>query len=161
MIYCEPIPDDLLDKELLGTRSSFIVGCSLCANIGYCISNRLRTPVYTAASGAINTKNELKRLSARLSASGFHTDTHTLLSLCFLTKGQRRLIRRKAHAFETVVALSCDIGRQNLAEILPGKHVIAAMKNKGFMRSAVYPKGLSLYIDPDRLYINNTPYPNR
>jgi hypothetical protein len=158
MIYCEPKSDTELQTELQDVRSVFLAGCSLCANISYCIHGKLNAPMYSLFSGAGNTKRELKRLRDLFEQAGVEPRTRLLFCLCFLTRWQQNALRRKAAQCEKVLTLSCEYGRANVQACVGVKEVISAMRNKGFMRSSGILKGLSVYINPHELYINNKKY---
>jgi hypothetical protein len=157
MIYCEPKPDEVLLGELAGSREVFLLGCSLCANISYCIHNGLQSPIYRGLD-AVNVKREIKRLKEVLARQGVHCGSATLVSLCLVTTEQQAKVIRKTTGAETVVTLSCEFGRRNTQDYLKDKRVACAMKNKGLMRATVNQKRLTLRLDRDRLYINNKRY---
>lgn len=155
MIYCEPVSDEALGSELQGADKVLMLGCSLCANISYCIANNMETPVYSGLGGAVNTKREIKRLRTLLADQGIRSSSMVLLSLCFLTNGNRRRIARKSAGYPVMLTLSCESGKKNIEEVLPGKRVVSTMKSRGFMRSLVDARGLTYEIEKDHLYINN------
>ena len=158
MIYCEPKSDEALLGEIAGSKKVFLLGCDLCANVGYCVHNGLQSPAWAGLEGAGNVKREIKRLKPVLAEHGVRTGSATMVALCLIsTKHQRQLIR-KTSEFETVVTLSCEIGRQNTEEYLKDKRVVAAMTNKGFMRGTAEQNGLTIRLDKDRFYINNKKY---
>jgi hypothetical protein len=157
MIYCEPKPDEALLGELAGCKEVFLLGCSLCANISYCIHNGLQSPIYHGLD-AVNVKREIKRLKQVLAQRGVHSGSATLVSLCLVTTGQQQKVIRKTKDYETVVTLSCEFGRRNTEDYLKDKRVAGAMKNKGLMRATVDQEGVTLRLNKDRLYVNNRKY---
>jgi hypothetical protein len=158
MIYCEPKSDEALLGEVAGSERVFLLGCDLCANVGYCVHNGLESPAFAGLEGAVNVKQEIKRLKRVLAERGVHTGSATMIALCLISRRDQQQIIRKTDEFETVVTLSCDIGRQNVEGFLKDKRVVAAMTNRGFMRAIVDQHGLTIRIDKDRLYINNKKY---
>jgi hypothetical protein len=151
-------------------KKVFLLGCSLCANISYCIHHQLQSPIYSVENsgrnlgvlalsvGAVNLKDEIKRLKRILAEKGVQTGSAILTSLCFVTREQEQKVIRKTDEYETVVTLSCEHGRQNVGDFLKEKRVAGAMKNKGFMHATVDQSGLTYQFDKDRLYINNKKY---
>jgi hypothetical protein len=170
MIYCEPKPDEAILGEVAGSKKVFLLGCSLCANISYCVHNRLHSPIYSfdnvdqnlglaaVIEGAVNLKHEIKRLKQVLSEQGVHTGSVALPSLCCIRREHQQAVIRATDEYETVVTLSCENGSQNVEDFLKGKRVVGAMKNKGLMRSTMDQDGLTFRFDQDRLYINNKKY---
>ena len=170
MIYCEPKTDESLLSEIAGSKKVFLLGCSLCANISYCIHNQLQSPIYSVADvdrnlgmlalsvGAVNLKHEIKRLKQVLAEQGVHTGSAILPSLCCIRREHQQAVIRKTDEYETVVTLSCENGSQNVEDFLKEKRVVGAMKNKGLMRATVDQDGLTFRFDKDRLYINNKKY---
>jgi hypothetical protein len=170
MIYCEPKSDEALLSEIAGSKKVFLLGCSLCANISYCVHNRLQSPIYSfdnvdqnlgiaaLIEGAVNLKHEIKRLKQVLAEQGVLTGSATLPSLCCIRREHQQAVIQKTDEYETVVTLSCENGSQNVEDFLKEKRVVGAMKNKGLMRATVDQDGLTLRFDQDRLYINNKKY---
>ena len=170
MIYCEPKTDHDLLTEIAGSKKVFLLGCSLCANISYCIHHQLQSPIYSVENsgrnlgvlalsvGAVNLKDEIKRLKRILAEKGVQTGSAILTSLCFVTREQEQKVIRKTDEYETVVTLSCEHGRQNVGDFLKEKRVAGAMKNKGFMHATVDQNELTFRFVKDRLYINNKKY---
>ena len=158
MIYCEPKPDEVVLDAVAGSRQVFLLGCSLCANVGYCLHDQLRSPIFQGLAFAVNVKKEVARLKHILAERGVRTASATLVALCFVTKKDRQKIIRKTDGSDAVLTLCCDYGRQNVEEFLPGKRVTGTMTNKGFMRAIVDQDGLTFRFDKDRLYINGRRY---
>ena len=158
MIYSEPKSDEALLGEIAGSKKVFLLGCSLCANFSYCIRDGLESPAWAGLKGAVNVKKEVGRLKHVLAEHGVPTGSVTMLALCLLTKEKRLKVIRKTDEYDTVVTLSCEIGRQNLADILEDKRVVGAMTNKGFMRAIVDKDGFTYRFEKDRLWINNKQY---
>jgi hypothetical protein len=158
MIYCEPKSDEVLLGEIAGSKKVFLLGCDLCANVGYCVHHGLESPAFAGLEGAVNVKQEIKRLKQVLAEQGVRAGSATMIALCLLSRKHQQQLVRKTEDFETVVTLSCEIGRQNVGDFLKDKRVVAAMTNKGFMRATVDQHGLTVRIDKDRLYINNKKY---
>jgi len=155
MIYCEPKTDKALLGELDGSKKVLLLGCSLCANISYCIHNRMESPMYQGLEAAVNVKRESKRLKEILAEQDIRSDSATLISLCCISRKDVLKVVRKAKACDTVVTLSCEFGRRNTEEYLNGKRTVGAMKNRGLMRTIVDQKGLTIRFVKDKLYINN------
>jgi len=98
MIYCEPKPDAALLAEIAGSKEVFLLGCSLCANISYCIHNHLESPIFSLENvdpnlgiaalleGAVNLKDEINRLKQVLAEQGIHTGAAALPSLCCMRR---------------------------------------------------------------------------
>lgn len=158
MVYCKPKPDEALLKEIGDSKKVFLLGCSLCANISYCVHNQLQSPIFYKLEGPNNVKAEIKRVKKILETKGVKTGSDTMMSLCFITRKQAQQVIRKTKEYETVVSLSCDVGRQNLQDILEDKHVAGAMKTRGLMRAVVDQHGLTFHFIKDKLYINKKKY---
>ena len=158
MVYCQPKPDETVLKEIGNSKKVFLMGCSLCANISYCVHNKLQSPIFYKFEGPNNVKNEIKRMKKILEAKGVMTGTDTMMSLCFVTSKQVRQVAQKTKEYDTVVTFSCDVGRQNLQDILEDKHVAGAMKTRGLMRAVVDQHGLTFHFIKDKLYINKKKY---
>jgi len=158
MIYCEPKTDETLLGEIAGSKRVFLLGCSLCANVGYCLHNNLQAPIFQGLEVAVNVKAEARRLKRILAERGVQTASSTLIALCFLTKHDRQKIIRKTEGYDGVLTLCCDFGTQNVEGFLDGKRVVGAMTKKGFLRAVVDQKGLTFRFDRERLYINGKKY---
>ena len=158
MIYCEPKPDEAILAEIAGSKKVFLLGCSVCANFSYCVQNGLESPAWAGLKGAVNVKQEIIRLKEVLSKRGIRTGTGTILALCFVTKEKREKFLERTRDYETVVTLSCEVGKRNAEGFLKGKNVVGAMTNKGFMRAIVDKDGITYRFEKDELYINNTKY---
>jgi hypothetical protein len=158
MIYCEPKSDETLLKEIAGSKKVFLAGCSLCANISYCIHNKLETPMFDGLKPPVNVIREMERLKKLLAEQGIQASSATLISLCCISRKDVLKVIRKSKESDTVVTLSCDFGKRNTAEYLNGQRVVGAMKNRGLMRTIVDQKGLTIRFVKDKLYINNKKY---
>jgi hypothetical protein len=158
MIYCEPKTDEVLLGEIGDSKKVFLLGCSLCANISYCIHNHMQTPMYQGLEACINVKREAKRLKQVLAEQGVQTGSATLISLCCISSKDVKKVTRKSAEYDTVVTLSCEFGRRNTEDYLQKKRVVGAMKNRGLMRTIVDQKGLTIRFVKDRLYVNNKKY---
>jgi len=158
MIYCEPKTDDTILGEIGEVKSVFLLGCSLCANISYCIHNKFQTPMYKGLEAAINVKREMKRLKQLLAERGIRSGSATLISLCCISGKDVKKVIQKTEQYEALATLSCEFGRRNTEEYLNGKHVVTTMENKGLMRTIVDQHGLTISFVKEKLYINNKKY---
>jgi hypothetical protein len=158
MVYCQPKPDATLLKEIGDSKKVFLLGCSLCANISYCVHNKLQSPIFYKFEGPNNVKAEIKRIKKILEAKDVKTGSDTMMSLCFVTSKQVQQVARKTKEYDTVVTFSCDVGRRNVGDFLKEKIVTGAMKTRGLMRAIVDQHGLTFHFVKDRLYINNKKY---
>jgi hypothetical protein len=158
MIYCEPKTDKALLDELDGSKKVFLVGCSLCSNISYCIHNQMKSPMFQGLDVAVNTKREVKRLKQLLSEKGIQSDSTTLIALCCISTKDVKKVLKKSEGCDTIATLSCEFGRRNTEEYSKGKRVVCTMRNKGFMRTVVDQKGLTISFVKDTLHINNKKY---
>ena len=158
MIYCEPKTDKALLDEIGESKNLFLLGCSLCANISYCIHNQMQSPMYQGLEACVNVKAEEKRLKKVLAEQGIHAESATLISMCCISRGDVAKVIRKTKGCDAVVTLSCEFGRRNTEDYLSGKRVVGAMKNRGLMRTIVDQKGLTIRFVKDKLYINNKKY---
>ena len=158
MIYCEPKSDETILGEIAGSKKVFLLGCSLCANVGYCLHHELQSPIFQGLEVAVNVKNEARRLKRILADRGVQTASATFVALCFLSKQDQRKIVRKTEGYDGVLTLCCDFGRDNVGEFLDGKRVAGTMTKKGFLRAVVDRDGLTFRFDKDRLYLNNRKY---
>jgi len=158
MLYCEPKTDKALLGELDGSKKVLLLGCSLCANISYCIHNQMESPMFQGLEVAVNVKRESKRLKQVLAEKGIQSESATLISLCCISRKDVLKVIRKSKECDTVATLSCEFGRRNAEDYLNGKRVVGAMKNRGLMRTIVDQKGLTISFVKDKLYINNKKY---
>jgi hypothetical protein len=135
MIYCEPKSDEALLHEMDGSKKVFLLGCSLCANISYCIHNKLQTSMYQGLEAPIIVKREMTRLKQVLAEKGIQACSTRLISLCFISRKDVLKVIRKSKDCDAVAILSCEFGRRNTEDYLNGKRVVGAMKNRGLMRT--------------------------
>ena len=155
MIYCEPKSDETLLKEIGRSKKVFLAGCSLCANISYCIHNKLQTPMFHGLEPPVNVIREMERLKKVLAEKNIQASSATLISLCCISRKDVLKVIRKSKECDAVLTLSCEFGRRNTEEYLNGKPVVGAMKTRGLMRTVVDQKGLTIRCVKDKLYINN------
>jgi hypothetical protein len=158
MIYCKPIPDEEILPQLENSKEILLLGCSLCANISYCIEKNIEMPMYNWLLNPKAVKNEINRLENILSGKNFEITTLVLLSLCFIRDTDQKKLLQAAENIDTIITLSCEYGSKNISDIIDGKIIVSAMKSSGFMRAAVEQKGGKLFVKKDRLYINNKKY---
>ena len=155
MIYCEPKTDKALLDELDGSKKVFLLGCSLCSNISYCIHNQMKSPMFQGLEVAVNTKREARRLKQLMSEKGIQSDSMTLIALCCISTKDVKKVLKKTKDCDMIATLSCEFGRRNTEEYSKGKRVVGTMTNKGLMRAIVDQKGLTISFVKDTLYINN------
>jgi len=155
MLYCEPKSDETLLQELDGSKKVFLLGCSLCANISYCIHNQMESPMFQGLEMAVNVKREMERLKKVLAERGVEAASATIISLCCISRGDVAKVIKKSRGCDAVATLSCEFGRRNTEDYLNGKRVVGAMRNRGLMRTIVDQKGLTISFVKDKLYINN------
>jgi len=158
MIYCKPISDDDILSQLENSEKILLLGCSLCANISYCIEKDIEMPIYNWILNPKAVKNEIDRLEKILSRENFEVTTLVLLSLCFIRDSDQKKLLQAAENIDTIITLSCEYGAKNISDIIDNKKIVSAMKSSGFMRAAVEQKGGKLFVKKDKLYINNKKY---
>jgi hypothetical protein len=158
MIYCEPKTDRDILAELDGSKKVLLLGCSLCSNISYCIHNQMKSPMFQGLDVAVNTKREATRLRQLMSKKGIQSDSMTLMALCCISTKDVKKVIKKSEDCDTIATLSCEFGRKNTEEYSKGKSVVGTMRNKGFMRTIVDQKGLTISFLKDTLYVNDKKY---
>lgn len=158
MIYCKPIPDKEIILQLENSKDILFLGCSLCANISYCIEKNIEMPMYNWVLNPKAVKKEINRLDDILSRENFKVTTLVLLSLCFIRDTDKKKLLQAAENIDTIITLSCEYGSKNISDIIDNKKIVSAMKSSGFMRAAVEQKGGKLFVRKDKLYINNRKY---
>jgi len=158
MIYCKPIPDQDVFAQLESSENVLLLGCSLCANISYCIEKNIEMPMYNWILNPKAVKTEINRIENILNERNFNVSTLVLLSLCFIRDNDLKKLLKEIKNIDTIITLSCEYGSKNISDIIDEKKVISAMKSSGFMRAAVEQKGAKIFVRKDKLYINNKKY---
>lgn len=158
MIYCKAISDEEIFSQLENSEQVLLLGCSLCANISYCIEKNIEMPMYNWFVNPKAVKNEITRMKNILTKKDLKINTLVLLSLCFIRDNDQKKLIRKSNDIDTIITFSCEIGAKNILDILDEKRVVNAMKSSGFMRAAVKQKGGKIFVKKDNLYINNKKY---
>lgn len=158
MIYCKPIPDENIISQLENSEQVLLLGCSLCANISYCIEKNIEMPMYNWFLNPKAVKNEIIRMENILASKKFEISKLVLLSLCFIRDSDQKKLLKKIKNIDTIITFSCEYGSKNILDIIDEKIIISAMKSNGFMRAAVEQHGGKIYVKKDKLYINNKKY---
>jgi hypothetical protein len=158
LIYCKAISDEEIFSQLENSEQVLLLGCSLCANISYCIEKNIEMPMYNWFVNPKAVKNEITRMKNILTKKDLKINTLVLLSLCFIRDNDQKKLIRKSNDIDTIITFSCEIGAKNILDILDEKRVVNAMKSSGFMRAAVKQKGGKIFVKKDNLYINNKKY---
>jgi hypothetical protein len=117
MIYCEPKTDKDLLEELDGSKKVFLLGCTLCANISYCIHNEMKSPMFQGLEVAVNTKREAKRLKQLMMEKGIQSDSATLIALCCIATKDVKKVLKKTEGCDAIATLSCEFGRRTRRNI--------------------------------------------
>lgn len=158
MNNCEPVTDERLVAESLPAGRVLLLGCSLCANFGYCVHRDASREAYGVLVQPSAVAREMDRLRALFGSRGVPVRRKTTLSLCSVLKGTRRRIARAASDCDAIVCLSCDEGRRMVESFVPNRPVIAAMRNRGTVRMELFRWRGRTYIDTDTLVVNGRPY---
>lgn len=158
MIYCKSIPDEDIFPQLENSKQVLLLGCSLCANISYCIEKNIEMPMYNWILNPKAVKNEIIRMRNLLVERNFEISTLVLLSLCFITDNDQKKLLKASKDIDTIITLSCEYGSKNISDIIDDKRIVSAMKSSGFMRATVEQKGGKIFVKKDKLYINNKKY---
>ena len=159
MIYCKPIPDEKIISKLENSKKVLLLGCSLCANISYCIEKNIDMPMYNWILNPKAVKNEITRMENLLAKKNFEISTLVLLSLCFIRDNDLKKLLKEIKNVDTIITLSCEYGSKNISDIIDRKiKIVSAMNSSGFMRAAVEQKGAKIFVKKDKLYINNKKY---
>ena len=158
MNNCKPISDEDLIAEALPADRVLLLGCSLCANFGYCVHRDPTRSVYGVLVQPSAIAREMDRLSDVLGARGTKVKRKTTLSLCSVLVGSRIRIARAADDCDAVVCLSCEEGRRTVRTFIPDRPVIATMRNRGSVRMELFRWRGRTYIDTDTLVVNGRPY---
>lgn len=158
MIHCRAISDEKLLSQLTESKSILLLGCSLCANISYCIEKDIEMPMYNWLLNPAAVKKEMKRIRKILEDEGYSVSELVILSLCFIRDVDQKKLLRAGEATDTIITLSCEYGKKNIEDILEYKNIVCAMHAEGYMRASVEQDGLKLKVRKDKLYINNKKY---
>ncbi len=158
MIHCRAISDEKLLSQLTESNKILLLGCSLCANISYCIEKDIEMPMYNWLLNPAAVKKEMKRMKKILEAGGYSVSELVILSLCFIRDVDQKKLLRSGELTDTIITLSCEYGKKNIEDILVNKNIICAMHAEGYMRASVEQDGLKLKVRKDKLYINNKKY---
>ena len=159
MIYCKPVSDEKIFAQLENSEKILLLGCSLCANISYCIEKNIEMPMYNWILNPKAVKNEINRMEKILTEKNFKVSTLVLLSLCFIRDNDLKKLLKEIKNVDTIITLSCEYGSKNISDIIDRKiKIVSAMNSSGFMRAAVEQKGAKIFVKKDKLYINNNKY---
>lgn len=154
MNNCEPVADDKVLDAVLPARTVLVLGCSLCANFGYCIHRDTSLPVYGTLVQPAAIGREMRRWRSVLDEHAAAMSGKTTLSLCSMLEGSRRRIGRAAASCDAVICLSCAEGARAVEQVVSGKPVVAAMRNRGSVRVNLFRRRGRTYVDPDGVWIN-------
>jgi hypothetical protein len=158
-VYCVPRDDEDLFADIGDAKSILLAGCPSCANIGYYMHREKDRPIIKFTLKGIKsvcTKDEIDRISHLLMQKGVHVVSwlpNYPNALCVLDKGARKRLLNKGQDVDTILAMCCESGQENVANIFPDKELVGAMNAKGLLRGVTRKKLGKFFVDEQTIEI--------
>ena len=163
-VYSEPIVDEILFNDIGDAQSVLILGCPLCSNLSYCIQDKEDFPFSQFSLAGLKplcVSNEADRLSSLLQQKGKAVEKMVftgMTALCGLNEKATKKVKQKSENMDTIVTLSCDLGKEKIEELFPDKKIVAGMDVVGIFGVTVIRKLNKYYIDRDKVIIKKVEY---
>jgi hypothetical protein len=136
-VYCEPLPDEEIIAQLGDARSVLIIGCPACPSIRCALDGSSPIAAVTMTGvQAVGTKSETDRLIQLLTGKGLDVESWILKIpelLCEIDRDGLRKASRKYQDMDAIIALGCEVGRDNISDSFKGAKIIGAMNAKGLI----------------------------
>ncbi len=139
-VYCVPRNDEDILSDVADAKSILAVACPSCANIGYHLNRKENHPIIKFTLKGIQatcSKSAADQLSDTLSKNGKESDTLVFNypnAVCMLSEKDRMRLTNIGNSKDTIIAMCCESGQKNLANIFPNHKIIGGMNAKGILK---------------------------
>jgi hypothetical protein len=161
-VFCEPRNEADILAEVGSARRVLVVGCALCANVGFCLADsRDLLPAYKLTFRGVEpvfTRRRAEQLSQALDGRGVETDTWVSSypnGVCALSDRALSGLRNRAEGIEAVIVLACETGAEAMARTMQVEPTIGAMHAKGLLTMRTVRRFTRVFIDRDSVEIKS------
>lgn len=158
-VYCVPREDEDIFNDMGEAKLILLAGCPSCANIGYYMHREKERPIIKFTLKGIKsvcTQDEIERISNLLMEKGVNAVSwlpNYPNALCVLDEGTRKKLLNKGQDVDTILAMCCESGQKNVANIFPDKEIIGAMNAEGLLKGVTRKKLGKFFIDEQTIDI--------